>query len=179
MRAEAVTSHTSRHEDRVLGLEVKTAQYINRTAQTHDSVMHPFIEVPDTSGLMYFEIAFFTPDIFRVKYAGRETTLGALMDEPAFPPPEARMLVGKRQDVPVEIQNTDESIQLFSSAVELRVHRKPFQLLAYHRGGRVPFWRQRLADPFTADVIACSITQHQCRTATFEAFTIAPGEATV
>ena len=177
MRAEAVVSHSVRHEDSVLCVEVKTAQYINRTAQTHDSVMHQFIDVPDSPGVLHFEIAFFTQDIFRVKYAGREQTLRDLTDEPAFPPPEARMLVGKRHEVPVKVDDSETFIQFSSSAVDIRVQKKPFQIRASRHGESFPFWRQRVADIFTSDVIPCSITQHQTRHATFDAFTLDPSEA--
>jgi alpha-D-xyloside xylohydrolase len=177
MLAEAVVSHNFRHQDNVLCVEVKTGQYINRTAQTHDSVMHQFIDVPDSPGVLYFEIAFFTADIFRVKYAGREKTLHDLTDEPAFPPPEARMLVGRRHDVQVEVENTETFIQLSSSAIDIHVQKKPFQIRASRHGETFPFWRQRLGDIFTSDVIPCSITQHQNRHATFEAFNLDPGEA--
>jgi alpha-D-xyloside xylohydrolase len=178
MRAEAVASHSFRHgDDKVLCLEVKTAQYINRTAQTHDSVMHQFVDVPESPGAMSFEITFFTPHIFRVKSAGRERTLRDLTDEPDFPPPEARMLVGKRQDVPVQLEDSADVTRFSSSAIDIHVQKKPFQLSASHHGESVPFWRQRLADIITADVIPCSITQHESRTATFEAFTLCPGEA--
>jgi hypothetical protein len=139
--------------------------------------MHQFIDVPDSPGVMYFEIAFFTPHIFRVKFAGRDEKLRGLTDEPAFPPPEARMLIGKRREVPVKVEDTEYSIQLSSGAVDIHVQRKPFQIRASRQGETFPFWKQRLADIFTSDVIPCSITQHQSRTATFEAFTLSPSEA--
>ena len=177
MRAEAVRSHKFRDEDSVLCVEVKTAQYVNRTAQTHDSVMHQFIDVPNSQGVLHFEIAFFTADIFRVKYAGREQTLHGLTDDPEFPPPEARMLIGKPHHVPVKVQDTETFIQISSSTIDIHVQKSPFQLRACRHGSTVPFWRQRLADIFTSDVIPCSITQHQTRHATFEAFTLSPNEA--
>ena len=176
MRAEAVISHNFRHEDKVLCVEVKTAQYINRTAQTHDSVMHQFIDVADSPGVLHFEIAFFTTDIFRVKYAGREETLHDLTDEPDFPPPEARMLIGKRHRVPVKFEDTETAIHLSSSTIDIHIQKSPFQLRASRHGETFPFWRQRLADIFTSDVIPCSISQHRNRHATFEAFSLSPAE---
>ena len=176
MRAETVLSHSFRQEDNVLCVEVKTSQYINRTAQTHDSVMHQFIDVPDSPGVLHFEISFFTTDIFRVKYAGREKTLHDLTDEPEFPPQGARMLIGKRHEVPVKVEDIETSIKLSSSSIDIYVQKSPFQLRACRYGETFPFCRQRLADIFTSDVIPCSITQHGNRYATFEAFDLFPSE---
>ncbi len=175
MRAESVISHDFKANS--LRLRVRTTHQTNRTAQTHDSVMHQFIAEPDSFGELHFEISFFTQDIFRVKFAGKTATLGGLTDDPAFPPPEARMLVGKAQNVTTEYRVSGTEISISSPTVELRVESKPFRLLAYRLGSPTPFWKQRLSDLFTSDVIPTSIVSHEGRTATYEAFTLDPAES--
>ena len=177
MRAEAALDYDFRHEDNTLRVKVKSGQYINRTAQTHDSVMHQFIDVPESPGVLHFEIYFFTEDIFRVKFAGQASYFQNVSDEPEFPPSGARMLVGKRMDVAVQFEANEDFIQLSSNTVQVRVQKKPFQILAYRSGQAFPFWKQRTSDLFTSDVIPTSIALHQDRRAVFEAFTLDPDEA--
>ena len=175
MRAESVKSHG--FNDGVLHLQVRSAEYTNRTAQTHDSVMHQFIEQKDSFGAFDLKIQFFTEDIFRVQFADQLATLDALKDEPLFPPPEARMLIGKRKHIDVQFEDGPEEMHLRSTNIKLRIQRKPFQLKAYKLGCPTPFWRQRLSDLFTSDAIPTSIASHDGRRATFEAFTLDPNEA--
>jgi len=56
--------------------------------------------------------------------------------------------------------------------MELRGQSNPFRLLAYELRSRTPFWKQRLRDLFTSDVIPNSIVSHEGREATFEEFTL-------
>ena len=178
MRAEVLKEHFFDEASGVLHLQVETHQYIHRTAQTHDSCMHQFIDIPEAPGKLYFEVLFFTEHIFRVKFAGTETHLSELTDDPEFPPRESRMLVGDRQNVRTSFTETADYVQLNSPSVSFRVERSPFRMRAYTtEAPHVPFWQQRLADIFTSDVIPTSIARHQGRTATFEAFTLQPSEA--
>jgi alpha-D-xyloside xylohydrolase len=123
-----------------------------------------------------FEIRFFTEDIFRVKFAGKTATLKELTDDPVFPPPEARMLIGKAQDVKVELADNADELSIMSSTVEVRVHKNSFRLRAYRSNSQTPFWKQRLSDLFTSDIIPTSIVSHEGREATFEAFSLNPSE---
>ena len=175
MWAESIVTHTL--SNNILRLEVRTKHQTNRTAQTHDSVMHQFITEDGSYGQMCFEISFFTEEIFRVKFAGQEKILRDLTDEPEFPPPEARMLVGRAKDVKIEITVDEGEILISSSAVQIKAERNPFRLSAVRIGERIPFWKQRLSDLFTADVIPTSLAAHEGREAVFEAFTLDPSEA--
>ena len=175
MRAASIISH--RFEKDCLYLRVKTTYQNSRTAQTHDSVMHQFIAEENYAGEMHLEISFFTENIFRVKFAGKSSILDALTDEPTFPPAEARMLIGKPQKVKLDFTEEDGCLRLESPAVQIRATSDPFRLSAYRTGCKYPFWRQRLSDLFTADIVPCSIASHQGRDATFDAFALDPQEA--
>ena len=174
MWAESILTHA--FSNNVLSLGVRTKHQINRTAQTHDSVMHQFITEENSFGQMHFEISFFTEEIFRVKFAAQEKILGELTDEPEFPPPEARMLIGKAEDVGVKINVGEDDISISSSAVRVTAQKNPFRLSAFRIGEKVPFWKQRLSDLFTTDVIPTSLVTHEGREAVFEAFTLDPSE---
>ena len=175
MWADSILSHT--FKDNTLRLVVQTAQKINRTAQTHDSVMHQFISDGDVVGKMNFEITFVTEEIFRVKFADTEGTLNELSDEPDFPPPEARMLKEAPRKIAVELDTSKDGVLILkSSKVELHAALKPFRLRAYVPGEKVPFWKQRLSDLFTSDIIPTSVVAHNGRQGTFEAFTLDPAE---
>ena len=177
MRAEVLKAHRFEDTTSILHLHVETHQYIHRTAQTHDSVMHQFIDVPEAPGELCFKIHFFTEHIFRVKFAGTEKVLSGLTDDPEFPPSEARMLVGHGEDVTVSFTEAAEYVQFNSPSVSIRVEKSPFRMRAYNtQSAHTPFWQQRLADIFTSDVIPTSIARHQGRTATFESFTLQPSE---
>ena len=174
MRADSLDSYT--FADGVLRLQVRTSHQIHRTTQTHDSVMHQFTTEPDSYGTMHFEIKFFSSDIVRVKFAGQSSSLAALTDEPFFPPPEARMLVGKAQNVHVEFQEHDDHISIKTSAIDVRIQKEPFRLKAYRPNEKIPFWKQRLSDLFTSDIIPTSIVSHKGRQGCYEAFTLDPDE---
>ena len=177
MRAERVKAHAYDSQRGVLRLQIETHQYTNRTAQTHDSVMHQFIDVPESPGHLVFEIQYYTAHVFRVRFAGSESHLQDVTDDPDFPPAEARMLVGKRQAVETQCSERPDHIQLSSGEVEVHIQKQPFRLRAFRHGQKVPFWQQRLSDLFTSDAVPTSIAQHEGRIATFEAFTLRPDEA--
>ena len=177
MRAEAVAKHKYREHERILALGIETGLHVNRTAQTHDSVMHQFLYDHSVKGELRLELSFFTVDIFRVRFARHEDILQDTSNEPAFPPPEARMLTGKRQDVKVDFLADGNILRLSSDAVEISIQKQPFRMLAARKGQTAPFWRQRLSDLFTGDIVPTSIARHRGRTAMFEAFTLGPDEA--
>ena len=174
MRAEALEKYT--FADGLLGLQVRTSYQLHRTTQTHDSVMHQFTTEPDIHGTMYFAIRFFSNNIIRVKLAGQESALTALTDEPSFPPPEARMLVGKPRDVEISFKEHDDYLSLISPIIELCVQKEPLRLKAFRLGDKTPFWKQRLSDLFTSDIIPTSIVSHNGRQACYEAFALDPDE---
>jgi alpha-D-xyloside xylohydrolase len=173
MRADSLVGHS--FSDNILRLSVRTIHLVKRTAQTHDTVMHQFLTEKDSFGQMSFELAFVTPEIFRVKFAGRSSTLEDLTDDPQFPPPGGRMLCGIPQIVASTVEEDCKGcITLKSTAVELKIQPKPFRLLAYRLAEKAPFWKQRLSDLFTSDVIPTSISSHKGREASFEAFVLDP-----
>lgn len=175
MRAEHVLG-SSFNQD-TLHLNLHTQLLWNRTAQTHDSVMHQFITEPDSHGEMQLRVSFFTDDIFRVKFAGSEATLASLTDEPEFPPPEANMLVGKGQEVKVEFEKGIDTVSISSPSIKVVAELHPFRLKAFRKGSASPFWKQRLSDLFTSDIIPTSLATFHGRHATFEAFTLDPNES--
>jgi alpha-D-xyloside xylohydrolase len=86
------------------------------------------------------------------------------------------MLIGKAQDVKAELADNADELSIKSSTVEVRVHKDPFRLRAYRSNSQTPFWKQRLSDLFTSDIIPTSIVSHEGREATFEAFSLNPSE---
>lgn len=88
---------------------------------------------------MHFEISLFTKEIFRVKHTAQEKVLAELTDKPEFPPPEARMLVRKAEDMSVRITVDDGKILISSSAMQVRAEKNPFRLSAFRTREKVPF----------------------------------------
>lgn len=177
MRAEAISTARYDENQKFLDLELTTKLYINRTAQTHDSVMHQFIDGKSESGTIWLRVYFFTEDIFRVQFSMCQDTLDHLQQEPEFPFQDAKMLVQERRSVQVEFKNMKSGFRLESSSVQVDVHSNPFQISALRQGEKMPFWKQRLGDIFTSDVIPTSVARHAGREGTFEAFQLSPGEA--
>lgn len=176
MWANRLLEHT--FSENILRLKVQTIHQVNRTAQTHDSVMHQFVKEEDSHGELCYEIFFITDHIFRVRFAGQQNTLSALTDEPDFPPPEARMLAHIPRIIPATMsEKADGVIELSSASVRVCIQSNPFRLLAYQKDATVPFWKQRLSDLFTSDIIPASIASHQGREAVFESFVLDPQEA--
>lgn len=149
--------------------------YLNRTCQTHDSRMHQFLPKPKEVGKLHFVLRFWTPEIFRIMFSDNDGALARHTDEPAFPPPEARMLVGKAEDVKIHQKEEKDAIMLTSAAVRLVIQKKPCVMKAYFTSGKV-FWQQRVSDLFTSDVIPTSVSHNNGRTACFESFSMAPQE---
>ena len=139
--------------------------------------MHQFIYEDNIKDKLRFEVSFFTVDIFHVKFTTHENILQDTSDEPSFPPPEARVLIGQRHAVKIDFQANKSELHLSSDAVEISIQKQPFRMVAVRRGETAPFWKQRLSDLFTGDGVPTSIVQHQGRIATFEAFTLGPDEA--
>ena len=176
LRAETVSANSYDDANGFLDLELQTKLYINRTAQTHDSVMHQFIDGENDSATLWLRVYFFTEDIFRVQFSRSKADLDALQKEQEFPFPSARMLVGDRQKVQATFKESSSGFTLESSSISVHVQSTPFQISAC-RHGQKPFWKQRLSDLFTSDVIPTSVARHCGREATFEAFQLSPGEA--
>lgn len=177
MRAEKVSGITYDENQQWLDIKLETKLYIDRTAQTHDSVMHQFIDGEASPGSLWLRIYFFTEDVFRVSYALTTEELDALQEEPSFPFPEARMLVGKRRAVATSFTPAQEgAASVSTSNVTINIQEDPFKLSAIRRGSKAPFWQHRLKDLFTSDHIPTSIARHQDRAAIFESFNIGPSE---
>jgi alpha-D-xyloside xylohydrolase len=177
MRAEAVSSAHYQQDRGFLDLELETKLYVNRTAQTHDSVMHQFIDGKGEAGTIWLRVYFFTQDIFRVQFSISRGALDALQQEPEFPFPAARMLVQDRKAIQVDFKELQAGFSLESSSVKVHIESKPFQISAHRQGDKMPFWKQRLGDIFTSDVLPTSVARHAGREATFEAFQLSPGES--
>ncbi|KAJ6107769.1 hypothetical protein N7523_009092 [Penicillium sp. IBT 18751x] len=176
MWANGLLEHT--FSENILRLKVRTIHQVHRTTQTHDSVMHQFVKEEDSHGELCFEIFFITDHIFRVRFAGQQSTLSALTDDPDYPPPEARMLAHIPNINPATIsEGADGFIELSSANVRVCIQPSPFRLLAYQKDATVPFWKQRLSDLFTSDIVPTSIASHQGREAVFESFVLDPQEA--
>ena len=177
MCADSLLEHS--FSDNVLRLKVRTLHQVHRTTQTHDSVMHQFVKEENSFGELCYEIFFVTDHIFRVRFAGQQSTLDTLTDDPEFPPPEARMLSNIPKIVPSTVFSKKEGreIEIYTSSVRVVVRSNPFRLLAYQQSATVPFWKQRLSDLFTSDIIPSSVATYQGREAVFEAFTLDPQEA--
>lgn len=174
IRADSLGKHE--FVEGTLRLLVRTKRLWHRTCQTHDSVMHQFTDAVGPCAEIRMEISFFTSDIFRVKFAADEDGLNEANDDPAFPPAEWRMLVGKKQDIETRFEQLCDSLLLHSPTVTINVQSKPFRIVAYRHGSKVPFWKQRLSDLFTSDVIPMSIATHCGRQGMFESFALDPNE---
>ncbi len=149
-----------------LTLACETRGFLKRTNQTHETRLPVFTEQKGMTGAALVEIRFWSPDIFRVRFSDK-----ALPDkEPAFPDEKGRMLVGKPDDgLAVTYEESDAFVLFKTPAVTIRVDREPFLISARDAEGR-PFWSQRRADVFTADVFDMAVSRHEGRTAVFDSF---------
>jgi len=150
-------------------LVCETRGSLNRTVHTHETALHELADTAET-GVLYGEIVFWSPAISRVRFS----TEPLPQEEPAFPPREARMLVGEPRDVPLQIEETAEAYTVSSSVVSVRIQREPFHLQAF--AGEKLFWEQRRNELFTADIFDTAVANHAGRTAAFESFALAPQE---
>ncbi|OZJ03784.1 hypothetical protein BZG36_03472 [Bifiguratus adelaidae] len=105
-------------------------------------------------------------------FRGHETNaLDNATDEPAYPPPEARMLVGKAEVVQCTMEETEMEVILETSAIALHIHKLDAHLEARTIDGTL-YWSQRRSDLFTTDIIDTSVVQHHGRSGVFEAFDV-------
>ena len=106
----------------------ETRGSLNRTVFTHETSMHQFAE-GEESGLLHVEIVFWSPSIFRVRFSEQPLPV----EEPAFPPPSARMLCGApRADITLQVSDTPEILEVSTGALCLRIAKKPFGLQRCH-----------------------------------------------
>ena len=162
--AEAITLHLS------------TLGQLNRTTQTHNTVMHQFLEQPDVSGTLICQISFPTAYIFRVTIGNSKVDVEKVSNHAEFPPISSNMIPHELKRVAFQVEEFPNYIAICTSAIEVRAYRTPFTLRAYLRGSATPFWSQRRSDLFTADIIPLSKVDHQDRSAFFDAFTLRSGE---
>ena len=166
--------HTAGDTDVVI--QLCTERQLNRTTQTHNTVMHQFLEQSDIKGSIFCRISFPTVYIFRVQFARTVDDLNVLQHEPEFPTFEGSMLAKKPEDIAIQVIPESKYIRILTTEIELRAEIAPFNLKAYWKGEKTPFWSQRRSDLFTRDIVPTSIVSHQSRSAVFEAFSLRPGE---
>ena len=154
----------------VLTVVCETRGAVNRTVFTHETALHQFAD-SEERGEVYLQIVFWSPTIFRVRFAAHP-----LRDEvAAFPPPEARMLVGEAAEVPLQVLDMADALAVSTGAVCVRIEREPFHIKATTPEGHL-FWEQRRNDLFTADIFDTAVAVHEGRTACFESFALAAQE---
>ncbi len=152
---------------KTVALRCETRGAVNRTVFTHETSMHQFAAGEETGEIMV-EIVFWAPGIFRVRFA--EHLLPG--EEPAFPPPQARMLCGAPlPEVPLTVASSAEALEVSTGTIRLRIEKAPFHLQAFGPEGHL-FWQQRRNDLFTGDIFETAVAEHDGRTACFEAFTL-------
>ncbi len=170
MRAGRLLSHTVAGP--MLHLKVESNGSLNRTVYTHETSLHQPLKTSDT-GLLNVEITFWSPGIFRVRYAEGDLPAG----EPSFPDATGRMLVGKPDKATtVQVEEQPEALLVHSGEITLRIAREPFNLSAMDATG-TPFWSQCRSDLVTSDIFDMSVARLEGRTACFEAFTLGNQDA--
>lgn len=167
-----------RHEiksDEVL-IHLSTIGQLNRTTQTHNTVMHQFLEQPETTGELVCCIRFVSDHLFRISFAPDVTKLTEIVDDAEFPPAESRMIPHKLKSISFQAEEMSEHLILHTSALELRISRQPFNIQAHWKGNSSPFWSQRRSDLFTSDIVPTAMVEHNDRHGAFEAFALRSSE---
>ncbi|MDZ7393902.1 MAG: DUF4968 domain-containing protein [candidate division KSB1 bacterium] len=155
------------HEGQTLLIRCASRSLVNRTVWTHETHMHQLAEKehrepPQTT----VEITFWSAEVFRVRFGWSR------VEEGDFPPPQARMLVGKPEPhVPVEVRERPNGWDAQTPAMTLHIDREPFRLWASDAQGRL-FWQQRKSELFTADIFDMSLAELPGRHACFDAFVL-------
>lgn len=154
-----------------LRLKCAARVYLNATTWTHETSMHQFRPDPEAGERqLEIEITFWSEAVFRVRFAS-----GRLPEEEpegAFPPPEARMLVGQPDPaVQVALEETPFGWAARTGQIELQIERGPLRLSARGQHGRL-FWQQKRSDLFTADIFDISVARAAGRTGCFESFAL-------
>jgi len=147
-------------------LTAQTQGFLKWTNQSHETRLAFFKEEKDVRGTLNLEIRFWTPEIFRVRFSDRPLP----EKESAFPDEKGRMLVGRpAPDLSVALEDHKTFLLFKSASVAVRIEKDSLRLSAVDADGR-PFWSQRRADVFTADVFDASISRQEGRAACFESF---------
>jgi alpha-D-xyloside xylohydrolase len=164
---------SDRLDGAALAVQCETRGYLKRTNQTHETRLPVFEEQKDIRGILYLEIRFWSPEVFRVRFSDRPLPEG----EPAFPDEKGRMLVGRPdRKVEASLEESEEAVILRTSAVTLRLDKEPVRLSARDADGRL-FWSERRADVFTADVFDIAVSRVGDRAAVFESFDLGGQDA--
>jgi alpha-D-xyloside xylohydrolase len=147
----------------------ETKPFLNRTSWTHETSMHQFGETAEVpAGTVNLEITFWSPHVFRVQFSHDSIAAEA----PSFPPPEARMLVGKPEEaLAITTEESEKEWTVRTPEIALHVEKAPFSMWAADATGRV-FWQQCKSDLFTSDVFNMAVAQDADRTACFESFAL-------
>ena len=157
-------------------LHLSTIGQLSRTTQTHATVMHQFLEQPEKPGEVVCRIAFTTDHIFRVTFASSVSQLNDIDDAQSSLPKDSRMITQDLVRQKLGVSEHEDVLILSTSVIEIRVQQRPFNLQAYWRGSKIPFWSQRRTDLFTGDIVPTATVSHEGRHAMFEAFTLKSGE---
>ena len=80
-----------------------------------------------------------------------------------------------RPEVPLQVSDTPEALELSTGTLCLRIEKDPFRLSASGPDGR-PCWQQRRNDLFTADIFDTAVAEHAGRSHAFESFALAAEE---
>ena len=165
---KVLTSHLDGNR---LLMECETRGSLNRTAQTHETRMHQSLQTGETGACMV-EIHCWSPAIFRVRFS--EITLPR--EEPAFPEPQARMLVGvPDESMSISFEEDEHHIMLRTGEIAVRIHKDCLLIEAFDAEGQL-FWQQCRSELFTSDIFDMAIAHHDGTSACFESFMLAPQE---
>ena len=157
-------------------LYLSTMGQLSRTTQTHATVMHQFLEQPETIGEIVCRIAFTTDHVFRVTFASSVSQLTNIDDGQSSLPKDSRMIAQDLVRQMLGVSEHEDVLMLSTSAIEIRVQQRPFNLQAHWKGSKTPFWSRRQTDLFTGDIVPTATVSHEGRHAMFEAFALKSGE---
>jgi len=172
MRPARLLSHSV--DGTTVRLVCETRGTLNRTAQTHETRMRQFTDMPEHRGRLHVRVDVWSPAVFRVRFAEAEAAIP--WAEPSFPDQAGRMLVGSPDDgFAIDVAGRDGRVIVATGEIELHISEEPFALRAYNRRGDL-YWAQRQSDLFTADVFDMAVARHGGRVACFESFAVGPQE---
>ena len=119
--------------------------------------MHQFAEATDEQpSTLTVEISFWSQDIFRVQFS-RDSIRAT---PPQFPPPQARMLIGRAQtNFSLSMIDTLGEWVISTEAIALHIDKASLRFWAMNVHEEV-FFQQRRTDLFTSDVYDMAFSEH-------------------
>ncbi|MBN1436803.1 MAG: DUF4968 domain-containing protein [Sedimentisphaerales bacterium] len=167
MRAMEVVS-VEQKGGNIVAFSCKTEGLTNKFMQTHETQMLQRHINEDLTGVLDFEVAFWSASIFRVRFS--PDTIPST--EPDFPPIAGRMLAAEPDsNVQINVEDGDEALTISTSEVRLVIEKKPFAMRAYDNDGKL-FWQQWHERLLTSDMFEASFVESGDRKACFESFVI-------